>query len=268
MSPRARAFPWNSREYILWFITLFASKYLEDADIVTHPAGFFQILVYILTIMHVLASLRRISDRENQKKRLHFSTVYKGLSVNLFHAKIPLTGLKNNVSKFVAKPTLTLYNFKPCPFHIALLNPLAVLFSYPCNRSILLSVSPQWAMLFIDLESLAGELFKGISTLDAISLFASCQIRRIFTMKPAAAADGNGKRQTAPRFRWMSVLCFLMMSLPEGSMAGSIPCSYQFPPDVHYTTCVLNMKNLQRGKISKNITLSLLKRLEGTWRVM
>lgn len=152
-------------------------------------------------------------------------------------------------------------------FRIALLNPLAVLFSYPCNRSILLSVSPQWAMLFIDLESLAGELFKGISTLDAISLFASCQIRRIFTMKPAAVADGNGKPQMAPRFRWMSVLCFLMMSLPEGSMAGSIPCSYQFPPDVHYTTCVLNMKNLQRGKISKNITLSLLKRLEATWRV-
>lgn len=90
--------------------------FLEDPDIVTHPDGFFRILVYILTVMHVLASLRRISDRENQKKRLHFSTVYKGLSVNLFHAKIPLTGLKNNVSMFVAKPTLARFSFKPCPF--------------------------------------------------------------------------------------------------------------------------------------------------------
>lgn len=76
----------------------------------------------------------------------------------------------------------------------------AVLFSHPCNRCILLSLSPQWVMLFIDLESLAGELFKGISTLDAISLFASCQIRRIFTMKPAVSADGNGTCQMAPGF--------------------------------------------------------------------
>lgn len=55
-----------------------------------------------------------------------------------------------------------------------------------------------------------------------------------------------------------------MMSLAEGSIAGLIPCSYQFPPDVHYTTCVLNMKNLQCGKISKTITFLLLKWLEGT----
>lgn len=98
----------------------------------------------------------------------------------------------------VAKPTLALLGFKWCPFRIALLKPFAVLFSYPCNHSILLSASPQWAMLFIDLESLAGELFKGISTLDAISLFASCQIRRIFTMKPVASADGNDTCQIAP----------------------------------------------------------------------
>ncbi|XP_029683282.1 protein CFAP20DC [Takifugu rubripes] len=123
-----------------------------------------------------------ISDKEKQKKRLHFSTVYKGLSVNLFHAKIPLTGLQNN-----------------------------------------------WSVLLIDLESLAGELFKGISTLDAISLYASCQIRRIFTMKSAASADGE-------------------------TMVSLIPCSYQLPPNVIATTCVLNMKNLQCAKISHHKT--------------
>lgn len=114
----------------------------------------------------------------------------------------------------VAKPK-PLLDFKRFPFHITLLNPIAVLFSHPCNCSILLSMSPQWAMLFIDLESLAGELFKGISTLDAISLFASCQIRRIFTMKPAASADGNGTHQMAP--------CF-MLSMNVGTLLFNVPC--------------------------------------------
>lgn len=115
----------------------------------------------------------------------------------------------------VAKPALALLDFKQGPFHIALLKLFAMLFSHPCNHSILLSASPQWAMLFIDLESLAGELFKGISTLDAISLFASCQIRRIFTMKPAASADGNGTRQMAPCIMLsmdFSTLLFIVVS--------------------------------------------------------
>lgn len=58
--------------------------------------------IYIRSFLS--STVQRISDKEKQKKRLHFSTVYKGLSVNLFHAKIPLTGLQNNVSMFAAQP--------------------------------------------------------------------------------------------------------------------------------------------------------------------
>lgn len=41
----------------------------------------------------------------------------------------------------------------------------------------------QWSTLCIDLESFASGLFKGFSTLDGITLFATCKVRRIFTMK-------------------------------------------------------------------------------------
>lgn len=41
---------------------------------------------------------------------------------------------------------------------------------------------------------MARELFKGFLTLDGITLFATCKVRRIFTMKeepPAMSTDGN-----------------------------------------------------------------------------
>ncbi|KAM4587296.1 protein CFAP20DC [Odontesthes bonariensis] len=48
-----------------------------------------------------------------------------------------------------------------------------------------------WSTLCIDLASLASELFKGFLSLDGITLFATCKVRRIFTMKaePAAVSD-------------------------------------------------------------------------------
>lgn len=87
--------------------------------------------IYICSFLS--STVQRISDKEKQKKRLHFSTVYKGLSVNLFHAKIPLTGLQNNVSMFAAKAAR-------CTFNIEIPTPSAVLRAPPCTRSILLTV--------------------------------------------------------------------------------------------------------------------------------
>ncbi|XP_023278863.1 uncharacterized protein C3orf67 homolog, partial [Seriola lalandi dorsalis] len=40
-----------------------------------------------------------------------------------------------------------------------------------------------WSTLCLDLESFTAELFKGFLTLDGITLFATCKVRRIFTMK-------------------------------------------------------------------------------------
>lgn len=97
---------------------------------------FFSILVYILLFISsyfLSSTVQRISDKEKQKKRLHFSTVYKGLSVNLFHAKIPLTGLQNNVSMFAAKAAR-------CAFNIEIPSPSAGLCGHPCTRCILLTV--------------------------------------------------------------------------------------------------------------------------------
>lgn len=41
----------------------------------------------------------------------------------------------------------------------------------------------QWSTLCIDLVSFARGLFKGFLTLDGIALFATCKVRRIFTLK-------------------------------------------------------------------------------------
>ncbi|XP_072239133.1 protein CFAP20DC [Leuresthes tenuis] len=78
-----------------------------------------------------------------------------------------------------------------------------------------------WSTLCIDLASLASALFKGFLSLDAITLFATCKVRRIFTMKaePAAVSDDAGLMNTVPR-------CF------------------QYPPDVIQCTQVLNIETL------------------------
>uniref|UniRef100_A0A3Q2YMR0 CFAP20 domain containing n=1 Tax=Hippocampus comes TaxID=109280 RepID=A0A3Q2YMR0_HIPCM len=80
-----------------------------------------------------------ITDAGHLKRRLCLSTVHKELSATLWHAKLPLAGVKRNI----------------------------------------------WTMLFVDLVSFTGELFKAAEflSLDGITLFASCKVRRIFTMK-------------------------------------------------------------------------------------
>lgn len=54
----------------------------------------------------------------------------------------------------------------------------------------------QWSTLLIDLVSFTGELFKGFLKLDVVTLFASCKVRRIFTMKADSTRipdDGTGE---------------------------------------------------------------------------
>ncbi|XP_034442229.1 uncharacterized protein C3orf67 homolog isoform X1 [Hippoglossus hippoglossus] len=87
-----------------------------------------------------------------------------------------------------------------------------------------------WSTLCIDLVSFTAELFKGFLTLDGITLFATCKVRRIFTMKtgPAGMSDE-------------------VMFLSGTGLMDSIPRSCQFPPDVNHVTQMLNMKNMQKS---------------------
>lgn len=57
-----------------------------------------------------------------------------------------------------------------------------------------LDLLSQWSTLCIDLISWTRKLFKGFLTLDGITLFATCKVRRIFTMKTdvgKVSLDGN-----------------------------------------------------------------------------
>ncbi|CAB1438018.1 unnamed protein product [Pleuronectes platessa] len=87
-----------------------------------------------------------------------------------------------------------------------------------------------WSTLCIDLVSFTAELFKGFLTLDGITLFATCKVRRIFTMKtgPAGMSDE-------------------VMFLSGTGLMDLLPRSCQFPPDVNHVTQMLNMKNMQKS---------------------
>ncbi|KAM7402210.1 hypothetical protein PAMP_017473 [Pampus punctatissimus] len=89
-----------------------------------------------------------------------------------------------------------------------------------------------WSTLCVDLVSLTGELFKDTRflTLDGITLFATCKVRRIFTMKtePTGMPDND-------------------MFLSGAGLMDLIPRSCQFPADVNHVTQVLNMENLQKA---------------------
>ncbi|KAM8756571.1 protein CFAP20DC [Acanthopagrus schlegelii] len=87
-----------------------------------------------------------------------------------------------------------------------------------------------WTTLCIDLVSFTSELFKGFLTLDVITLFATCKVRRIFTMKTEPAGMLNDD-----------------MFLSGDSLVDLIPRSCQFPPDVCHVTQVLNMENVQKA---------------------
>ncbi|XP_033940075.1 protein CFAP20DC isoform X3 [Pseudochaenichthys georgianus] len=94
-----------------------------------------------------------------------------------------------------------------------------------------------WSTLCIDLISFTSELFKGFLTLDGITLFATCKVRRIFTMKTVPtelSGDGNALNKTD-------------MFLSGAGLMDSVPRSCQFPSDVNYVTQVLNMENVLRA---------------------
>ncbi|XP_049894174.1 uncharacterized protein C3orf67 homolog isoform X1 [Epinephelus moara] len=96
-----------------------------------------------------------------------------------------------------------------------------------------------WSTLCIDLVSITDELFKGFLTLDGITLFATCKVRRIFTMKtePAGMSDDD-------------------MFLSGAGLMDSIPRSCQFPPDVNYVTQVLKMENLRKADVRAGLLSS------------
>ncbi|XP_078802860.1 protein CFAP20DC isoform X3 [Oryzias latipes] len=87
-----------------------------------------------------------------------------------------------------------------------------------------------WSTLCIDLLSMARELFKGFLTLDGITLFATCKVRRIFTMKeepPAMSTDD--------------------MFLSGASLMDIIPHHLLYPASVNQITQVLNSETLQKA---------------------
>ncbi|XP_054877272.1 uncharacterized protein C3orf67 homolog isoform X2 [Poeciliopsis prolifica] len=87
-----------------------------------------------------------------------------------------------------------------------------------------------WSTLCIDLESFARGLFKGFSSLDGITLFATCKVRRIFTMKtdPKVISD-----------TFLNGACLMEM----------IPSSFWYPSDVNQITHLLNYENLQKAEV-------------------
>lgn len=152
----------------------------------------FPIILFIYVLFSSHPPYKGYLTKKNRKKDCTFQQCIKNFLSTCFMLRYLSLDCKT-MWVSVAKPT-------GCAFNLAIPNPFAVVCSHPWNQSIQLSVSFQWSLLFIDLESLAGELFKGISTLDAISLYSSCKIRRIFTLK-SASADGN--------ITWQMALCFI-----------------------------------------------------------
>ncbi|XP_034388150.1 uncharacterized protein C3orf67 homolog isoform X2 [Cyclopterus lumpus] len=96
-----------------------------------------------------------------------------------------------------------------------------------------------WSTLCIDLESFTGELFKGFLTLDGITLFATCKVRRIFTMKTEPTGMSNDD-----------------MFLSGAGIMDLIPRSCRFPPDVNHVTQVLNMDHLQKADMRPGLLSS------------
>nr|XP_061813541.1 uncharacterized protein C3orf67 homolog [Nerophis lumbriciformis] len=129
-----------------------------------------------------------ITDVGHLKRRLYLSTVHKELSATLWHAKLPLAGVKRNI----------------------------------------------WTTLFVDLVSFTGELFKatGFLSLDGITLFANCKVRRIFTVK------------TEP-----TVMTSDGMFFNGAGVMDQIPRSCQFPPNVCHECQVLNMSVLRKANL-------------------
>nr|XP_020453597.1 uncharacterized protein C3orf67 homolog [Monopterus albus] len=96
-----------------------------------------------------------------------------------------------------------------------------------------------WSTLCIDLVSFTAELFKGFLTLDGITLFATCKVRRIFTMKtePTGMSDDD-------------------MFFSGAGLMDLIPRSCQFPPDVNHIIVMVNMENLRKADTRNNLVNS------------
>ncbi|KAK7916576.1 hypothetical protein WMY93_012337 [Mugilogobius chulae] len=86
-----------------------------------------------------------------------------------------------------------------------------------------------WSTLCIDLVSFTRKLFKDVAfvSLDRITLYANCSIRRIFTMKAEPKAGDE-------------------MFLSGGGLMEWIPRSCHFPHDIKHITQVLNIENLKK----------------------
>ncbi|XP_077459820.1 protein CFAP20DC isoform X2 [Stigmatopora argus] len=139
-----------------------------------------------------------ITDAGHLKRRLFLSTVHKELSATLWHAKLPLAGVKRNI----------------------------------------------WTTLFVDLVSLTGELFKatGFLSLDGITLFANCKVRRIFTVK------------TVPTVKESADVFSSEASVEEASVEDPIPRSCRFPPKFCQENLVLNMAVLEKANLKRTDT--------------
>ncbi|XP_068451276.1 protein CFAP20DC isoform X2 [Clinocottus analis] len=96
-----------------------------------------------------------------------------------------------------------------------------------------------WSTLCIDLASFTGELFKGFLTLDGITLFATCKVRRIFTMKTEPTGMSNDD-----------------MFLSGSGIMDLIPRSCHFPPDVNNVTQVLNIDHLRKADMRPGLLSS------------
>ncbi|KAK2862033.1 hypothetical protein Q5P01_001566 [Channa striata] len=96
-----------------------------------------------------------------------------------------------------------------------------------------------WSTLCIDLVSFTAELFKGFLTLDGITLFATCKVRRIFTMKTEPTGTSADD-----------------MFLSGAGLTELIPRSCQFPPDVKHVTHMMNMANLHKAEMRTNLVTS------------
>ncbi|XP_040014582.1 uncharacterized protein C3orf67 homolog isoform X1 [Xiphias gladius] len=96
-----------------------------------------------------------------------------------------------------------------------------------------------WSTLYIDVVSFTAELFKGFLTLDGITLFATCKVRRIFTMKtePTGMSEDD-------------------MFLSGAGIMDLIPRSCKFPPDVNHVTQMLNMENMQKADMRTGLVNS------------
>ncbi|XP_074534619.1 protein CFAP20DC isoform X2 [Halichoeres trimaculatus] len=89
-----------------------------------------------------------------------------------------------------------------------------------------------WSTLCIDLVSFSNELFKGFLSLDGITLFATCKVRRILTIKPDPSEISADD-----------------MFLSGAGVTDLIPRSCHFPPGVSHVMQVLNMQSLQRADV-------------------